>query len=242
MMKTAPLLVGALGGITPNLLTLAVQLTAKSAELPGLTYLIGLLIFAGLGAVIAYAWEEGNLKKAFYLGVGLPSLIQLNVANLGATPQHPAASQATVQSTAGAQLFPVANAQTSATQSNATGEQSQALNRKLVLIPGEISKAPYYQVVFINEKISDETMERYSFVPFVPRGRIELAVPDLANCAMIQVSSDSFGGRICWPYEPNVVRTVRLDVKEKFWSGFFRSLGAIDVGGYNITLTPVTSD
>jgi hypothetical protein len=220
-MKT-PLLVGALGGITPNLLTLAVQLTTKDAELPTLTYLIGLVIFAGLGAGIAYAWEERKPKRAFYLGLGLPSLIQLNVANLGAPPpQSPPAPEP-------------------ALKAEAKRQEPQALNRKLVLVPGEIADAAYYQVVFIRE--AGARVERYSSVPIEPRRRVELTVPDFATCAMVQVSSDSFGGRICWPSEPNVVRTARLDVTRRLWSGLLRSLGVTGRGDYRITLTPSEPD
>jgi len=128
MSKTAPIIVGALGGITPNLVTLAGQLTAKNAELPNATYLIGLLIFAGLGAAVAYIWQERNLKKAFYIGIGLPSLIQLNIANLGTTHQpHPVAISSITLYTNLA-IVRVASAQESAKTT-----ETYSLNRKLVL-------------------------------------------------------------------------------------------------------------
>ena len=237
MIRIAPLLVAALGGITPNLLTLAVQLTAKNSELPSPTYVIGLLIFASLGAAIAYIWEEGNLKKAFYLGVGLPSLIQLNVANFGTASQPPTASRASSFSEIQFALIPAAEAQEEKTKVDGNDTESGALNRRLVIIPGEISSAPYYSVVFFSEKAGGLGIERFMVTEFDPLKTTELPVPDFAQCAMIQVGSESYGGRVCWPFERDVVRTVRIDVKAQFWSGLLRSLGVIDANKYRIEVT-----
>ena len=76
------LLAAAFGGISPNLLRLAVNLMNENPELPELTYLLGLAIFALMGAVVAWIWEETDFKKAFYLGIGLPAVIQMGAGEI----------------------------------------------------------------------------------------------------------------------------------------------------------------
>ncbi|MDJ0647425.1 MAG: hypothetical protein QNJ60_01855 [Xenococcaceae cyanobacterium MO_188.B19] len=74
-----PIFSASIGGISPSLLTLAIFLV-NGGSLPNSSYLVGLLIFAFLGGVICWIWREQDRRKAFYLGIGLPSLIQLTVA------------------------------------------------------------------------------------------------------------------------------------------------------------------
>ncbi len=76
------LFAAAFGGISPNLLRLAVTLMGENPRLPELTYLLGLSIFAMMGAVVAWIWEETDFKKAFYLGIGLPALIQMSAVEI----------------------------------------------------------------------------------------------------------------------------------------------------------------
>ena len=76
------LFAAAFGGISPNLLRLAVSLMGENPRLPELTYLLGLSIFAIMGAVVAWIWEETDFKKAFYLGIGLPALIQMSAVEI----------------------------------------------------------------------------------------------------------------------------------------------------------------
>ena len=76
------LFAAAFGGISPNLLRLAVTLMGENPRLPELTYLLGLMIFAIMGAVVAWIWEETDFKKAFYLGIGLPALIQMSAVEI----------------------------------------------------------------------------------------------------------------------------------------------------------------
>lgn len=85
--KTKIALSAALGGIAPNLAVLSMRLLGDVApEYPSLpraaAYGLGLLIMAGMGAGVATLWGETSFKKAFYLGFGLPAMLQLNIANL----------------------------------------------------------------------------------------------------------------------------------------------------------------
>ncbi len=82
------------GGLAPNLFRVASGLT-KGDGLPGGTYIIGMLLFAGMGAATALALGETEAKKAMFLGLGLPAMFQ---------------SAAQDVSTAALQLEPVAYA------------------------------------------------------------------------------------------------------------------------------------
>jgi hypothetical protein len=73
---------GAFGGIFPNVLRLAMILIANGEDkIPSYTYLYGLILFAILGAGVVYFWQETDFKKAVYLGIGLPSFLQLGITN-----------------------------------------------------------------------------------------------------------------------------------------------------------------
>ncbi|MEK7397679.1 MAG: hypothetical protein AAB116_12175 [Candidatus Poribacteria bacterium] len=75
----------AFGGLSPNLLSLGMDFI-NGKNLPNFTYFIGILIFAGMGAVVALIWRETDLKKAFYLGIGLPALIQVSAKSFSEKP------------------------------------------------------------------------------------------------------------------------------------------------------------
>jgi hypothetical protein len=68
-------LAGGIGGASSNLLDLARHLTASNPVPPGILWIVGTLIFFGLGAAVAMVFQETDSKKAFFLGIGLPALI-----------------------------------------------------------------------------------------------------------------------------------------------------------------------
>jgi hypothetical protein len=79
-MNKSAILAGALGGIAPNVVRIAVNLT--SSEPSGIfdrpiQFTIGLLLFAILGAGIVWALKEADLNRALFIGVGLPSMLQV---------------------------------------------------------------------------------------------------------------------------------------------------------------------
>lgn len=69
------------GGVAPNVFRLATKMTAGDGA-PEISYLIGMLIFAAMGAAVALAFEERELKKAFFLGLGLPAMFQSGVNDI----------------------------------------------------------------------------------------------------------------------------------------------------------------
>jgi len=63
------------GGIAPSLVHLAQGFIKSNPDVPGFFYFVGVAIFFGLGALVAFFFAETEAKKAFFLGIGLPALI-----------------------------------------------------------------------------------------------------------------------------------------------------------------------
>jgi hypothetical protein len=96
--------VGALGGIFPTLIRLAIGLSQNQIKLGDIhaTLLLAMAIFAVCGGIVAKVWGEVDLKKVFYLGIGLPSFLTVMTASasspgVGAqTAAHETPSQLTL--------------------------------------------------------------------------------------------------------------------------------------------------
>lgn len=69
------------GGIAPNFFRVASDLQ-HGDSLPDVTYLIGVLMFFGMGAATALSFGETEAKKAFFLGLSLPSMFQTAASDL----------------------------------------------------------------------------------------------------------------------------------------------------------------
>jgi hypothetical protein len=91
--------VGAFGGVAPTLLRIAVDLSQQNKPLKEIngSVLLGMAIFAVLGGAVAAIWNEIDLKKVFYIGLGLPSLITV-VTTTATTPQPTADTQLSAKS------------------------------------------------------------------------------------------------------------------------------------------------
>ncbi len=86
--------VGAFGGIAPTLLRIGVDLSQQNKSVSEInsSVLVGMAIFAMLGGAVAAIWNEVDLKKVFYLGMGLPSLITV-VTTTATMPQRSAEAE-----------------------------------------------------------------------------------------------------------------------------------------------------
>lgn len=86
--------VGALGGVAPTLMRIGVDLSQqnKSVSEINVSVLVGMAIFAMLGGAVAAIWNEVDLKRVFYLGLGLPSLITV-VTTTATMPQRSAEAE-----------------------------------------------------------------------------------------------------------------------------------------------------
>jgi len=117
-------LVGGFGGIAPTMLRIGVDLSqhhGSVAEING-SILLGMAIFFIMGGAVAAIWNEVDLKKVFYIGLGLPSLI--TVATSTAT-----APQAT------AELLPKT---TAVAMSNRRFQTVSQNGRLKIVLPSEV--------------------------------------------------------------------------------------------------------
>lgn len=72
------------GGIAPNLFRLASDMT-KGEGLPEASYVLGVMLFAAMGAATALALGETEARKALFLGLGLPAMFQSAAQDVSAT-------------------------------------------------------------------------------------------------------------------------------------------------------------
>lgn len=68
-------LAAGVGGIAPPLAYLGIDLVYRGGTVPGSSYLLGLAIFFALGAGIALVLKESSVRRALFLGIGLPALV-----------------------------------------------------------------------------------------------------------------------------------------------------------------------
>jgi hypothetical protein len=93
MSNKGPILAGALGGVAPNLIRLIVNYSSPNPQHiinQPVLYFLAMVGFAALGGVVAWAFQETNLKQALFLGVSLPSLFQIGALQ-GTPPSNPTA-------------------------------------------------------------------------------------------------------------------------------------------------------
>jgi len=220
-LKTSILLSAAFGGISPNLFRLAVTLTQPNAELPQPTYFLGLLIFALMGAGVAYIWEETNLKKAFYLGLGLPAFIQLSAGEISSTemtayfhremPRVATAAPANRDMATPFHFIPAAFRQ-----------DSTEIRTITITLEKFI---PTYTIIFASDENVLEKIVRSR-----PRELVRtFRVPQFATQFKIKIRN-SFSEPQPLPPEPGAASRYRVTVKESIWKGLLEAIGFRDTG------------
>jgi hypothetical protein len=82
---------GALGGILPTLAKLAsTYVTVPETPLPAIGMLLGLIIFAIIGAAIAFGTGQAEVRQALIAGIAAPGIITNLVAGATADPKRTA--------------------------------------------------------------------------------------------------------------------------------------------------------
>src|SRR4029077_7539799 len=97
-MKALPLIIAAAGGACPTLVALANKLLiippgrhmSDFIQFPGL--LLGMLLLAGLGGLVALVFQETDLRKAFVLGISAPAFITSAISTAQNSATGPATS------------------------------------------------------------------------------------------------------------------------------------------------------
>jgi hypothetical protein len=187
---------GALGGISPTLIRLAIDFVNGNSSINQLnaSILLGIALFAFLGAGVAAVWGETDLKKVFYVGLGLPSLVTV-IASHGTAPASNAAS-----------LF---------SPSAVFAADDAVAGRSLkVQLPADLAGAQP-QVVF-STGAGDQT------VAMSNSGVV--AVPPSATSVRIQSSVGS-SNQVTLPRTTGAQITVKTTAEKSAWYGFKYAVG-----------------
>jgi hypothetical protein len=215
----AAILAGAFGGVVPSLLRVALNLTSDPPKHPIQDlagYVVGVILLALLGAVITWIWQEMDLRKALYLGIGLPSLIQvvgLQSTQPGNTP--PAGPPP-------AQNKPVG---TLSLVSSAYAQTPASVDKGPFLIPGrklEVSgnaTAARSTVVFVGrdgQQVGTDAVTNPSFT--------SVDVPEAATTVVVRVG-DSTSPPLTLPDTPNATKALNFDTGVVKGSGLLQAFG-----------------
>lgn len=205
------ILAAAFGGILSNIIDIAIRLQKQPPNLPVWTYWIGCFIWALCGAGVALVWGEKNLRKAFYLGIGLPALIQANLSN---PMMHQTSDRAQLE------LFirPAIAQQTT----------NPILGRVVSVIRNKDAPADqWYSVIFSS---ADGAREEKTPIQFE---RMPVPVPSYATKMVIQYQQYR-SPVVPLPTQNNVSLIVEVVVTERKWSGFLQSIGRRDTPKYEV--------
>ncbi len=210
MNKITIFLSGAFGGVAPNMLNQAMSLT-QGGELPEWTFLIGIIIFGLMGAVVVGIWGEKELKRAFYLGIGLPALIQVGGNSIDAKIAAVSfdGSRFALISSAYAQNHPVPG-------------------RTLTVNATDNSSSGNYVVELKSGNAGAATSQNVSVPTTSP-----INVPDHANTVTLKIAN-SFSNELQLPTTPNTSMTINVTRESQTWSGLKKSFGIKNVPQYRL--------
>jgi hypothetical protein len=223
-LNKAAVFAGAIGGIAPNLLRLAISLTAdppKEVTSQPVSYAFGILVLGGIGAFITWAWQEDNLRKAVYIGLGLPSLLQVAGSELSRpakTNKLPANAEFTIPIVSSAYA-----------QEGSATLTAPLPNRKLDLVGDKSS--PKYQVTFFGAdggELGTKVVAKPAFET--------VDVPDTATKFAIQ-HGDSQSTAYELAKQPNAVNQVDVQISESKGNGFLQALGYQQTANADIKAT-----
>lgn len=208
------LIAGAIGGVFPNLIRVALDLTAQRPG-PIITgpvgYAIGLLVFMILGAGIAWIWQEKRLQKAFYLGIGLPALVQVVGLEKSSKTTDAVSPQFSLVTSAYAVEIAVNN---------------PVSGRRLAITPR--SAEADFAVLFFDESGREISATK------VPRSEPQVAgVPEAATSFAIRAGS-SQSNREALPNTADATMNVVVEIAVRKGSGFLQALGFERSGAYDI--------
>lgn len=240
--KVAIALIAGFGGISPNLLRIAIALTDEKKEVyVGLGYIIGLLLFAVMGAGVALIWGETDSKRAYYLGLGLPSLLQLATASAthGQVPSIVPPVQGVQQvgappeRSSGFFLFATPAFADSPQLGERTGIPAPAdvpvpfrEARHLTLVLEDVPEgAELWFTSPDGQVISRVILEESSRSD--EGSRVDLRIPDFASSAFLNIET-SRSRLLPLKRQERSTTAFRVDVDESRLGGFLKALGVQD--------------
>lgn len=234
----------AIGGIAPNILRIAMCLTGEDRKDPGVNfgYVVGLILLAGLGYLVALIWNERTPRRAFYLGMGLPAMLQLAMISpsQGAVKSGSAAP-ATSSSQSVLSFF---STSAFAQQPTSTTPPAAAAPRKLMI---QFRNVPTdAQVVFLDKqghKLGEAA--RPDWEKNADAGNVVVPVP--ANAAEVEIvssfSRNSPDEKLRWDPQSGTLSTLFLHTKADFTAGLLKALGRQAADSMKLsTVKPTSND
>lgn len=198
---------GAFGGAAPNLFRIASDLT-HGDSLPTWSYVIGVIIFAGMGAGIARFYKETDTKKAILLGLSIPAMFQ-NVAN-----------DVSSHSVEAAMITPAI----------------EETGKVLILHPPNTNASPAFSVIFLFK--DEQRREEIKILARSTNEHKEpffVNIPPLAE-KVILTYRNSRSAPVTISYSSK--QQWDIEVTRNTWSGIQRSIGLKGVAGWEIKLVP----
>jgi hypothetical protein len=227
MINKAAIFAGAVGGVAPNLVRLIVNYSSPTPQpitSQPVSYCMAMVGFAALGALVVWAFQETNLKQALFIGVGLPSLLQVATLQSSVGPEAKSPN-AWPQRQTSLSLVSSAYAQELPPQSNGP---SLVPGRKLTLI-GDAQTPPYVVAFF-------DASGRLQSTQNITKPTIQIIdVPEAASKFGVQVGN-SYSDQVTLSTSPNAVISVDVTLTAKSSSGFLQGLGFVKAGDYDIKL------
>lgn len=257
--KAAIALTAGFGGVSPNLLRIAIDLTGRKEDVYVDTgYLIGLVLFAIMGGGVALVWGETDLKRAYYLGLGLPSLMQMAFATatqrqvaptaipaqavqVGAPPEN-FSSFSLLAAPAFAESSQTTEIPARRTWPPRTPTQATTLNtpiefqkdRQLTLVLEDVPQgAELWFTSSDGQVVSRVILGKSSRSD--KGSRVDLKIPDFASSAFLRIENfdSSF---MPLKRQEGGTTAFRVDVDHSGLGGFFRALGVQDAKRLNIEI------
>lgn len=250
--KVAIALTAAFGGISPNLLMVAICLTGTERRDPGINagYIVGLLLFAVLGGAVALIWGERDPKRAFYLGLGLPSMLQIAMSGVGSGNLN--ANNTAAEPERGAFYFlstpayamPL-NQVSELTAQDRTAQEPARVTFEAASTAGERFDLRYQKSRSLTVLLDDvpegtelllsspdgKVTSQIQLAPNDENGRVDLKLPDFASKFSLRA-----GNLLSETYDLNGDQgsstRYKVDIDSKFWGGFLRALGVASAKPY----------
>jgi hypothetical protein len=229
------------GGIAANLLALAVILL-QNGGLPQPTYYLAMCILFIMGAAVALIWGETDARKAFYLGIGLPALLQVTIQNATApSPKGLIAPSSLGFIIPSVSAQPVDIPKRSGDPTNAVHLGSTVLGSTGLNGTNAITKQDRFLIVLPNKRLPD-----YPLVVKSGAGEAEMLFKvDAQKTNIFRIPSTAKRIYIQDPAFESVERelpsgqtpvTIKVDAEKNVWSGFQRAFGAHNIKDYKLDI------
>jgi hypothetical protein len=233
----------AVGGIAPNVLYIALCLTGQQRKDPGVNggYVVGLLLLASLGYLVAWLWNERVPQRAFYLGVGLPAMLQIAMSNptQQAAPKTTDLSRPSLVRTLASIISPVAYAQSTPSADNPPIQVVSSPQRARTVKINFHNVPIDAQLVFMNANGQVLDQIRPDWARNAEVGSVLVSVPESATelevvSAFARNAPDE---RLHMNPKTRLFQPFKLEAKSDFLSGFLRALGRPAADAMKLTPT-----